>query len=327
MINEFFSSLPKTILKEVTTLDVVPPSEDCNKQINDLLKRTVLLGGKRLRPLLTFLMGELFNVPGESLKHYARAVELVHAASLSHDDVIDNAQMRRGLPSINVIGSNKKAILTGDYLLADVIVHLTQEGNLKLVREMSYVIRDLAEGEWIQLEAAQTRDYSWDVIETIAKKKTSSVMSYCCLAPAVIAGYSDDIVSLAKDFGVQLGLGFQFMDDALDFKKNSEKGVKTDLKNGVVNAVVYRWFKKHPKNFDLYKKGEVSLESLEDKIDGPSLLEATSEVEALALEKLENCKGILKEVSTHLTGSNKDSFLKTLPVMETVVDFLAKRTH
>lgn len=327
MINEFYSSLPKKIMKEVTTLEVKPPSEDCNKQIDDLLKRTVLLGGKRLRPLLTFLMGELFNVSTESLRQYARAVELVHAASLSHDDVIDDAQMRRGSPSINVIGSNKKAILTGDYLLADVIVHLTQEGNLMLVTEMSYVIRDLAEGEWIQLEAAQTRDYSWDVIETIARKKTSSVMSYCCLAPAVIAGHSDKVVSLAKDFGIQLGLGFQFMDDALDFKKNSEKGLKTDLKNGVVNAVVYRWFQSQPKAFDLYKRGEVSLEALEGQIEGESLKRATSEVERLALEKLESCKDILKEISTHFDGSDKDSFLKTLPVMEMVVDFLAKRTH
>ena len=171
MIKEFFSSLPKTVMSEVTTLDVEAPSQDCNKQINDLLKRTVLLGGKRLRPLLTFLMGELFNVPGESLREYARAVELVHAASLSHDDVIDNAQMRRGVPSINIMGSNKKAILTGDYLLADVIVHLTREGNLQLVTEMSYVIRDLAEGEWIQLEAAQSRKYDLNVIETIAKEK------------------------------------------------------------------------------------------------------------------------------------------------------------
>lgn len=327
MINEFFSSLPKTILREVTTLDIEPPSEDCNQQINDLLKRTVLLGGKRLRPLLTFLMGELFNVSGESLRQYARAVELVHAASLSHDDVIDNAQMRRGLPSINVMGSNKKAILTGDYLLADVIVHLTQEGNLKLVTEMSYVIRDLAEGEWIQLDAAQTRDYSWDIIETIARKKTSSVMSYCCLAPAVIAGHSDKVISLAKDFGVQLGLGFQFMDDALDFKKNSQKGIKTDLKNGVVNAVVYKWFQEHPEAFELYKKGDVSLESLGGQIDGASLDVATSEVENLALKKLESCKEILQEMSSHLTGPDKDSFFKTLPVMEAVVDFLAKRTY
>ncbi|MEE2742912.1 MAG: polyprenyl synthetase family protein [Bdellovibrionota bacterium] len=324
MIKDFFSSLPQGVLQEIGGLRVEAPSKDCNKEINELLKRTVLLGGKRLRPLLTFLMGDLLNVNSESLRPYARAVELVHAASLSHDDVIDNAEMRRGVPSINILGSNKKAILAGDYLLADVIVDLTARGNLKLVSEMSSVIKDLAEGEWIQLEASQERNYDWNVIETIARKKTSSVMSYCCVAPAILGGHSDEVVELCRDFGINLGLGFQLMDDALDFKTSSEKDLKTDLRNGIVNAVILSWFEKNPNLYTLYKQKEQSLESLDEKVAGEDLNNAINDVEALALEKLRKCKRTLQDIGELLPSS--ENFRKALPTLETVIDFLAKRT-
>ena len=324
MIKDFFSALPQGILQEIGGLRVEAPSYDCNKKINELLKRTVLLGGKRLRPLLTFLMGDLLNVKCESLRPYARAVELVHAASLSHDDVIDNAEMRRGVPSINILGSNKKAILAGDYLLADVIVDLTSRGNLRLVGEMSSVIKELAEGEWIQLEASHERNNNWDVIETIARKKTSSVMSYCCVAPAVLGGHSDQVVELCREFGINLGLGFQLMDDALDFKKSSEKDLKTDLKNGIVNAVILSWFEKNPDLYNLYKDKEQSLQSLDEKVTGQGLNMAINDVESLALEKLKTCKRILQDIGVLLPSS--ESFRKALPTLETVIDFLAKRT-
>jgi geranylgeranyl pyrophosphate synthase len=326
MINAFFNSLPQSVLQEVSQLNVETPSKDCHEEINSLLKRTVLLGGKRLRPLLTFLMGNLLNVNTEDLRPYARAVELVHAASLSHDDVIDNAEMRRGVPSINILGSNKKAILTGDYLLADVIVDLASLGNLELVREMSLVIKDLAEGEWIQLEATKEKNYSWELIEKIAKKKTSSVMSYCCVAPAVLAGHSDHVVSLCSQFGLNLGLGFQLMDDALDFKKSSAKDLKTDLKNGIVNAVIYSWLKKNPKLLDLYKQKGQSLSSLEEWMNGEGLDESINEVEEMAFEKLRKSKANLKEIGLALPSSALPGFQKALPTLETVVDFLAKRT-
>src|SRR5690606_31879505 len=120
----------------------------------------VLLGGKRLRPLLTYLCGNFFGVKADALDVYAKAIEMVHAASLSHDDVVDGANTRRGKPSINAESSNKQAVLAGDYLLADVIVELTKQGDLTLVQEMSYVIQALAEGEWIQLDAAASRQYT-----------------------------------------------------------------------------------------------------------------------------------------------------------------------
>ena len=157
---QFLANIPHDILKRLGDLSVDARSESCRREINDLLQQTVLIGGKRLRPLLTFLMGQFFGLDLDACELPARAIEQVHAASLSHDDVVDNASTRRGKPSINVVASNKKAVLAGDYLLANVIVDLATLNRPDVVSEMAQVIRDLAEGEWLQLDAAQNRAYT-----------------------------------------------------------------------------------------------------------------------------------------------------------------------
>ena len=144
MKSDFFDLLPREVVENAKNIDLKIRSVNAHEAIDAILNKSVLLGGKRLRPLLTYLVGHLFNIESELLKPYARATELVHAASLSNDDVIDNATMRRGNPSINILSSNKKAVLAGDYLLSAVIVDLSMSGHLKLVQEMSLVIKDLS---------------------------------------------------------------------------------------------------------------------------------------------------------------------------------------
>ena len=122
MNKDFLTNIPADVLLKTKSLELDIKSKDCNDRVNKLLKKTVLLGGKRLRPMLTYLFGQLFGHSLKDLEVYARAIECVHAASLSHDDVVDGAETRRGSPSINTLSSNKYAVLAGDYLLADVIV-------------------------------------------------------------------------------------------------------------------------------------------------------------------------------------------------------------
>ena len=165
MITDFLDSIPSHVLDRSKNLDLQVRSVNAHLAIDEVLSRTVLRGGKRLRPLLTFLMGNLFKIDLESLTPFARATELVHAASLSHDDVIDNATMRRGCPSINILASNKKAVLAGDYLLSSVIVDLCSTGELVLVNEMSLVIKDLSEGEWLQLDLVSNREYTKELTD------------------------------------------------------------------------------------------------------------------------------------------------------------------
>ena len=314
----FLETVPENILSNVQDLKLNNQSESCNREIEDLLSRTVLMGGKRLRPLLTQLVGRLFGLEMEAVAPYAKAVELVHAASLSHDDVIDNATQRRGAPSINIEGSNKMAILAGDYLLADVIVNLSNRGNLPLVSEMAKVIQDLSEGEWLQDDAAKNHKYSRELIEEIALKKTASVMTYCCLAPSILANAPEELQNLSRDFGKHLGLAFQMMDDTLDLSDGAKKDVLLDLKNGVVNSVIYEWLLLNPEIHEKYKNGE----SLEMLWDGNEKEKVIALVQDRAFGHLFEAKSSLEKIVESL--DNENAHTAKIP-LERILFYLGRR--
>jgi len=323
MTNDFTKAMPEHILQNIKEINLNISSENCLLAINDLLQRTVLVGGKRLRPLLTHLVADLFGVDAKTVQPYSRAVELVHAASLSHDDVIDNATMRRGAPSINIVASNKKAVLAGDTLLSTVIVDLCQAGNLDLVKEMSLVIRDLSEGEWIQADLIQTRNYTQELIREIALKKTSSVMSYCCLAPAVLAEFSPEMLKVAKSFGESLGLAFQMIDDTLDYNEESMKDQLLDLQNGIVNTVIFHHLTSHQELLDKFKEGSdlsslISVDGLKPSIDF---------VKAEAHRELEKAHQDLNTLFDYLNNVKKKNLSpEALLPLQTVISFIALRS-
>jgi geranylgeranyl pyrophosphate synthase len=269
-------------------------------------------------------MAHLFRVDFKTVTPYARASELVHAASLSHDDVIDNATMRRGHPSINILASNKKAVLAGDYLLASVIVDLTNAGNLELVREMSLVIKDLSEGEWLQLDLISERNYSRDIIREVAEKKTSSVMSYCSVAPAILSGADKKTIELCREFGRRLGLAFQLIDDTLDYSGTSLKDQELDLQNGIVNAVVFEVLDAQSELFKRFKSGEELL-SVVKGVDFSSYVEIVS-VEAHA--HLEAAKNILEELAVVLKSdyaANPEELTSRIGALELIISYMALR--
>lgn len=297
MITDFLDSIPPHVLDRSRNLDLQVRSVNAHFAIDEVLSRTVLRGGKRLRPLLTFLMANLFKIDLDTITPFARASELVHAASLSHDDVIDNATVRRGSPSINILSSNKKAVLAGDYLLSSVIVDLCSTGELALVSEMSLVIKDLSEGEWLQLDLISNREYTRELIREIALKKTSSVMSYCTGAPAILAKLPPEIQSICRNFGISLGLAFQLIDDTLDYSTNSLKDKELDLKNGIVNAVVFELLSTRPDLMKRFVAGE-DLTGLLTSVDmNPSVKLISDE----ALNHLENARHALFALEGYLS--------------------------
>lgn len=322
MTTDFLSLMPKCVLDAVGEINLNIPSTACKKEINDLLQKTVLVGGKRLRPLLTHLVGDFFGLDAVQVAPYARSVELVHAASLSHDDVIDNATLRRGLPSINIVGSNKKAVLAGDTLLSSVIVDLAEAGNLELVKEMSYVIRDLSEGEWLQADLIISKEYTKGIIRNVALKKTSSVMSYCCVAGAILKGVSPQMVQNAKDFGNSLGLAFQMIDDTLDYNESSLKDQLLDIENGIVNSVIFRHFEINPHLFQMFKDGQ----DLSKLIQIEDLSQAINDVRMEAHKELEHASNLLLEIGQYLKSEykmelNDNSYLP----LQTVISFIGYR--
>lgn len=325
MITDFLDSIPAHVLDRSKNLDLKIRSVNAHAAIDEVLSRTVLRGGKRLRPLLTFLMANLFKIDLDSITPFARASELVHAASLSHDDVIDNATMRRGAPSINIISSNQKAVLAGDYLLSSVIVDLCSTHNLELVREMSLVIKDLSEGEWLQLDLISSREYSRELIREIALKKTSSVMSYCTLAPALFGKMPAEIQHICRQFGISLGLAFQLIDDTLDFSGDSLKDKDLDLNNGIVNAVVFEFLVTHPELFKRFKDGEDLSGLLISKDMNPSIKLISAE----ALAHLEDARLNLITLETFLAHSiyqdNLDELKEALDHLHLVISYMALR--
>ena len=328
MLQDFLNNIPGGILERATQMNYHLDSELGRPAVDELLSRSVLSGGKRLRPLLTYVMGNLFGLEIERLDPYARAIEMVHAASLAHDDVVDEASLRRGSPSINSIAGNKKAVLAGDFLLADVIVGLTQTGELKLVSEMAMVIQELALGEWLQWDASHSRSYTAEIIEEIALKKTSSVMSWCAVAPAILAKLGADEIECARTFGKHLGLAFQQIDDTLDFSEDGLKDQFLDLKNGIVNSVVFQWLKDNPELLKRFQDGS-NLEVILSELNQGSIQNSLDVVKGCAQRNLEIASDSLekiKEIWIEKLPEDTQRFENSLEIVYVIISYLANRS-
>lgn len=292
--------IPIDILVNTKKLNLKIDDDSLNQEIGPLLNRTLLTGGKRLRPMLTLLMGEFFGIKAKEVSPFARAIEMVHAATLAHDDVIDNATERRGNPSINIVSTNKKAILSGDYLLAQIMMELASTGNNRLVYEMSQVLKDLVDGEWLQTKNIFDRDIKWEDIENVARKKTSSVIQWCCIVPPILSNQDDHIIEKARQFGIELGLAFQMVDDVLDFEKDVGKDNIQDIKNGILNTVSYILIRNNPQSLVKIKNGE----SPEDIYSDDEIRTAAKTIREKAIHKLDTARGILKTLSKEMRNDN-----------------------
>ncbi len=237
--------LPADVLRATEQLDLslhvasVPT-------IDTLVARTVLFRGKRFRPLLCFLMGSFFGRTLEELAPYARAAEFVHAATLAHDDVIDESLKRRHNPTLNARVGNVRAVLIGDVLLSRVMVELSQLGNLHLIARLSETVEDLVVGEWLQLEARGQVSISRLHLEHVAQKKTASLMRWVSRVGAHLAGASHQHEQWCADVGGVFGVAFQMIDDILDMTQDGEKPFCQDLREGLVNVVVFEMLETSP---------------------------------------------------------------------------------
>jgi octaprenyl-diphosphate synthase len=190
-------------------------------------------GGKRFRPLLALLSGRLVNFRRKrELFAYAAAMELAHNATLLHDDVIDEADLRRGVRSANRLFGNPPSIIVGDYLLFKAFALSSSGENQKVIRYMSRVAVAMAEGEAYQLAQKNRVDLTPAEYERIIKAKTALLIQASCEIPALAAGAGKSRQNALAAFGYQLGLAFQIVDDALDYAatdKNWGKQVGKDF--------------------------------------------------------------------------------------------------
>lgn len=238
--------LGSNILDAVNRLDFNFHSHEAVSRLPQELHSLFDHSGKRFRPALVFLFGEVFGLTEAELAPYARAVEMTHTASLVHDDVIDAASERRKIPTINHRFNNTQAILAGDFLLARVIGDLLQHGRLEIIQTLTDAIKDLADGEWLQAHLKTRGSATWAELETVARKKTGSLMMWSCLVPAKLSQQSEDIQTLCKTLGDDIGVFFQMLDDVNDFNPHSGKPFAADLKNGQLNFVTVKMLERNP---------------------------------------------------------------------------------
>jgi len=185
--------------------------------------------GKQLRPMLVFLSAKLHGTIDESSYRGAALVELMHTATLVHDDVVDDSNMRRGFFSLNALWKNKIAVLVGDYLLSRVLLLSVEHKEHKLLELISTAVREMSEGELLQIEKARRLDIDEAVYFDIIKKKTASLIASCCAVGASSVKASDEAVENMRLFGEYLGIAFQIKDDLFDFQKSGKAGKPTGI--------------------------------------------------------------------------------------------------
>lgn len=185
--------------------------------------------GKQMRPMFTLLSARQFGPVSESAFVAASLIELLHTATLVHDDVVDNANMRRGFFSINALWKNKIAVLVGDYLLSRGLLMAIDKGEFELLRIVSTAVRDMSEGELLQLEKTRGLNFSEEVYYDIIRKKTASLIAACCASGASAAGRSVEEVDRMRHFGELTGIAFQIKDDLFDYGNGQDTGKPSGL--------------------------------------------------------------------------------------------------
>ena len=196
--------------------------------------------GKRMRPMLILLMAKNFGQVTEVTQHAALGLELLHTASLVHDDVVDESRERRGQASVNATYDNKVAVLVGDYILSTALLHVAHTGSQQIVTYLAELGRTLSNGEILQLTNIGRKDISEDVYYDVIKQKTAALFEACCAMGALSAGASDDAIAKAKKFGQNLGVIFQIRDDIFDYYDSPQIGKPTgnDMAEGKLTLPV-----------------------------------------------------------------------------------------
>ena len=201
--------------------------------------------GKRMRPMLMLLIAKAFGCVSEVTQHAAIGLELLHTASLVHDDVVDESGERRGQASVNAFYDNKVAVLVGDYILSTALLHVSYTSSDRIVSGLAELGRTLSDGEILQLENISNQTISEEAYYEVIKRKTAALFEACTEIGALSVGASKEDVEQARLFGLHLGMAFQIRDDIFDYYESNDIGKPTgnDMAEGkltlpVIHAVL-----------------------------------------------------------------------------------------
>ncbi|MCX6164789.1 MAG: polyprenyl synthetase family protein, partial [Ignavibacteriae bacterium] len=219
-------------LKEIIS-PITSELEEFQKQFSNSLKSKVALidlitryilrqKGKKIRPVLVLLSARLCGEINQRTYIAANLVELLHTATLIHDDVVDDAKKRRGLASINAVWKNKASVLIGDYLLSKGLLISLENNECEFLHATSEAVRRMSEGELLQIQKARNFDATEETYFKVISDKTASLIKTCCKLGALSSTKDEKKIEALSEYGENLGIAFQLRDDLLDYKKKKK---------------------------------------------------------------------------------------------------------
>ena len=275
-----------------------------NFLLNEVISHIRQKNGKMMRPMLLLLMAKLYGRVCPETLHAAVSLELLHTASLVHDDVVDESTERRGQLSVNAIYNNKVAVLVGDYLLATSLVQVGKTHNYAIIEVVSRLGQNLSEGELLQLSNVSSLQFSEEIYFDVIRKKTAVLFAACTKSGALSVGVTDEQAEFARQFGEYIGLCFQIKDDIFDYYDSKKIGKPTgnDMLEGKLTLPVL---------YALNSTKDKTAEEIAVKVKSGS---ATADEIDYLIEFAKQQGGIEYAVQTMLTFKEKAlSLLASLP--------------
>lgn len=247
------SEISKPVLTELENFNLLfKKSLKSKVGIVDLITKYILKQkGKKIRPLLVLLSSKVFGTVNERSYRGAILVELLHTATLVHDDVVDSAEKRRGLPSINAVWKNKVAVLMGDYLLSRGLLISVENEDFDFLKVMTNTVKRMSEGELLQIKKTHKLDIDEETYFRIISDKTASLLSTCCEIGALSATTDPSKIEAMRNYGENLGKAFQIVDDILDYVGSSKligKPLGADIKEKKITLPLIHSLRKASKS-------------------------------------------------------------------------------
>ena len=292
--------------------------------IPQLARHIIAAGGKRLRPALTILSAKLCKYEGNRHIDLAACIELIHTATLLHDDVVDESALRRGSATANEIWGNKSSVLVGDFLLSRAFQIMVKDGSLAALKILSDASAIISQGEVLQLTTANNMETTKEQYIEVVTSKTATLFAAACELGAVVAGEKEK-ESVLRDAGLALGIAFQIMDDALDYvavQAKLGKEVGDDFRDGKVTLpVILAYENGAPEEKDFWKRTLENQEIGEGDFEQAAKIIRKYDTISLSVAVAEKyCEAARSLVSCFPESPEKRAFIET-------VDFCTQRAY
>ncbi|MCD8297915.1 MAG: polyprenyl synthetase family protein [Prevotella sp.] len=258
---DYLSIIKRPIQKELESFitlfnNSLTHSERIQEEIFSRIRRSV---GKRMRPMLILLIAKNYGTVNQSTLHAAVGLELLHTASLIHDDVVDESYERRGQSSVHSLFGNKIAVLIGDYILSTALLNISQTHNVSIINQLGQLGRMLSDGEILELTSEADNTRLEAVYYQIIRQKTAALFEACCAMGAISSGMPEQGVGEVKKFGLIIGTIFQIKDDIFDYFDDTDIGKPTgsDMAEGKITL---------PLIYAMEKTGDEAVRALSKKV-------------------------------------------------------------